>query len=96
MAYRNPARFLAPLALVASVALVIVVVGAAGKHPTAPAGAAKPAAVHTHPHRIYRVHTGDTLSSVSVHTRVPLTRLEQLNPAIDPNALRPGQRIKLR
>ena len=46
--------------------------------------------------RIYRVHRGDTLSSISIRTDVPLSTLHRLNPAADSFALQPGQPIKLR
>jgi LysM repeat protein len=91
---RRPARFLAPMALVAIVLVVVVVVGSsnAGKRAAAPA----PTPVHHRHHRFYRVRRGDTLSRVAVRAGIPVTQLEALNPRLDPHALRPGQRIKLR
>ena len=46
--------------------------------------------------RIYRVRRGDTLSSISIRTDVPLSTLHRLNPAADSLTLQPGQPIKLR
>ena len=46
--------------------------------------------------RIYRVRSGDTLSSISIRTDVPLSTLHRLNPAADSLTLQPGQPIKLR
>jgi LysM repeat protein len=46
--------------------------------------------------RIAQVRPGDTLTKISERTRVPLARLEQLNPKIHPDKLQPGQRLKLR
>lgn len=46
--------------------------------------------------RTYTVKSGDTLSSISLETGVTLSRLNQLNPRLDAQALQPGQRITLR
>ena len=46
--------------------------------------------------RSYVVRPGDTLSSISLETSVPLSRLNQLNPRLDAQALQPGQRLTLR
>jgi LysM repeat protein len=46
--------------------------------------------------RTYTVRSGDTLSSISLETGVPLSRLNQLNPRLDAQTLQPGQRITLR
>lgn len=46
--------------------------------------------------RFYVVRSGDTLSSISLETSVPLGRLNQLNPRLDAQALQPGQRLTLR
>ena len=44
----------------------------------------------------YRIKAGDTLGAIAVKTGVPVERLEELNPELDPQALVAGQRIKLR
>ena len=44
----------------------------------------------------YVIKPGDALSSVAARTGVPLSRLIELNRGISPDALMPGQRIKLR
>jgi LysM repeat protein len=46
--------------------------------------------------RFYTIKAGDTPSAIAEKTGVPLTQIEQLNPDLDPQALSPGQRIKLR
>jgi LysM repeat protein len=46
--------------------------------------------------RTYTVRSGDTLSSISLDTGVPLDRLNQLNPRLDAQTLQPGQRLTLR
>jgi LysM repeat protein len=44
----------------------------------------------------YRIKTGDTLGGIAEKTGVPVERIEELNPELDPQALVAGQRIKLR
>ena len=44
----------------------------------------------------YRIKAGDTLGAIAEKTGVPVERLEELNPELDPQALVAGQRIKLR
>ena len=104
MAHRSPARFLAPLALVAvSLALFMIVTSSQ----TSPDGAgspnratdARPTATETPERkgpRRYRVKEGDTPSSIAEETGVPLEDILRLNPDLDPQTLSPGQRIKLR
>lgn len=46
--------------------------------------------------RSYMVEEGDTLSAIADKTGVPLDVIEELNPKIDAQSLRAGQRIKLR
>lgn len=113
MPRRSPARYLAPLAIVAFlVALVVVVSPSGDSAPTEPDSV--PAAAtperrsgeeqaerseedrpRTGP-RTYRVRPGDTPSTIAEKTGVPLEELEALNPDIDPQALAPGQRLRLR
>lgn len=51
----------------------------------------------TRPRRaVYVVKDGDTLLGIASKTGVPVSRLEELNPEIDPLRLFAGQRIKLR
>jgi hypothetical protein len=46
--------------------------------------------------RIYRVKLNDTLGLIAEKTGVPVERLQQLNPELDPQNLIVGQRVKLR
>jgi hypothetical protein len=48
------------------------------------------------PQTVYIVKTGDTLGGISQKTGVPITKLQDLNPGLDPSGLQTGQRIKLR
>ena len=104
MARRSPARFLAPLALVAvCIALYMIVTspqtssdgsgspnGATGARPTATATPERRGP------RRYRVKEGDTPSSIAEKTGVPLEDILRLNPDLDPQTLQAGQRIRLR
>ena len=107
MAGRSPARFLAPLALVAfALALYVVVTGATGNDPESKGTqGAKPATRSTNAptgrkrkktRRTYVVKSGDTPSGIAEKTGVPLTQILQLNPDLDPQSLNPGTKIKLR
>jgi LysM repeat protein len=110
MARRTPARFLAPIALVAfAVALYMVIShgtqlgsgssSSAGQQRTAsPRGAAARTARRKarHRRRIYVVRAGDTPSGIAAKTGVSLAVLQRLNPKLDPQTLAPGQRIRLR
>jgi LysM repeat protein len=108
MAARKVARWLAPLALVAVIAAVYLVV-----HKTlVPKHKAPPAPTQTtvqsgtkktgsrgrssRPTRVYVVKPGDSLSAISVKTKVSVAELESLNPKVNPNALQAGQRLKLK
>jgi LysM repeat protein len=106
MRHRSPARWLAPLALFASVVAVAGVLGQ-GMRPderstVAPASSAKARTIaggdgsgaSGRPRR-YTVRPGDTLTGIAARTGVPLGRLQQLNPKLDSDSLQTGQRIKL-
>jgi LysM repeat protein len=49
-----------------------------------------------HTLRTYVVQSGDTLGGIAAKTGTTVARLEQLNPGIDPTALRVGQRIRVK
>lgn len=44
----------------------------------------------------YVVEKGDSLAAISEETGVPVREIEDLNPKLDPLALLPGQRIRLK
>ena len=48
------------------------------------------------PQNVYAVKTGDTLGSIAEKTGIPVEKLQELNPELDPQALVSGQKIKLR
>jgi LysM repeat protein len=111
MASRSPARYLAPLALVAvSVALYVVVTSnlssdeepASSNQPTdtrpesSPNGDGEEEPTRRKGPRRYTVKPGDTPSSIADDTGIPLDEILRLNPDLDPQTLSPGQRLRLR
>jgi LysM repeat protein len=48
------------------------------------------------PTKTYTVKNGDTLGSISEKTGIPVPKLQELNPQLDPQQLVSGQKIKLR
>jgi LysM repeat protein len=51
---------------------------------------------HTHhAAKTYTIQSGDTLAGIAAKTGTSVTRIEQLNPGIDPQALRVGQTIRV-
>ena len=107
---RSPARFLAPLALVAfGVALFLLLSTALKDDPgdleqrLADVRAAgrqgrqgRRRARRRRRRRRYTVKAGDTPSGIAEKVDVPLTTILQLNPDLDPQVLTPGQELKLR
>jgi LysM repeat protein len=100
MVRRSRARYLAPIALAAVIAgaYVIVHAGLTDKHATAQSQKARRKGRHgRYAHtRFYVVQAGDTLTRISSKTNIAVTRIEELNPNIDPNSLQTGQRLRLR
>lgn len=97
---RSPARFLAPLALVAALGAVILVV-AAGNSTGGGSDTARSGSTQRHKSardrkpRFYVVRPGDILSSIAQRTGMSVERIQELNPTVDPQALRAGQRLRL-
>jgi LysM repeat protein len=108
----NTMRMLAPAALVVfGIIFLLVIVTSGGDSEPASSGekSAEKAkdlgtpkktktATETTPtsQSTYVVKTGDTLGSISEKTGVPVTKLQELNPQLDPQALVSGQKIRLR
>ena len=98
-------RFAAPVAFLAAVTIGVLVVRAGfenGRHPAKPVTTAtaktKTTGGTAHRHRrlrMYTVQSGDTLGSIAAKTGTSVGRIEQLNPGINPTALRIGQRIRV-
>jgi LysM repeat protein len=105
MVPRNRARYLAPIALAATITATYLVVHAAlsDKHATAQSQVVRHTGTTAAPaHKpashaaSYVIKSGDTLSSISARTGVSLPTLEALNPNVNPGALQTGQRLRLR
>jgi LysM repeat protein len=101
---KSPARVLAPLALAICAIAFFYVIFTAGSGDETGGGnssaqrttTSKRAPTKQPVNRTYRVKTGDTLGGIAAKTGVPVERLQELNPGLDPQALVSGQRIKLR
>ena len=109
MAGRSPARFVAPLALVAFALALFIVVSSTTKDDGSSPGArdsSQPAQSTSSPNggggkkrkrpRTYTVKAGDTPSGIAEKVNVPLDQILELNPDLDPQTLTPGTKIKLR
>ncbi len=107
MAGRSPARFLAPIALIAFA--VRAVLRRPGR-PRARRGQElrlvhdrdadehrdqEEGAGQAQKRKTYTVKSGDTPSGIAEKTGVSLDTLQELNPDLDPQTLAPGQRIRL-
>ena len=102
----------APLALVGVFALAVLLVRDALDQPAAAPAASEPAAAQTagaedaaveQPVTVgpdvppsYKIRKGDTLSAIAERYGVTEDYIRELNPGLDPLALIPGERIKLR
>lgn len=105
---RSSARLLALLALMACGLAVVVVVatsvgGGGGSDDDATSSqtanqdtGGTATAPQPRPRASYTVKPGDTLGGIAEKTGVPIETLQLLNPALDPQALISGQKIKLR
>jgi LysM repeat protein len=111
MAARSPARFLAPIALVAFAFALYTVVqnarddGGASSSSNTPAQttpAKSRSAGHSskkskaHLKKAHRVQPGETPSSIALKYGITVKQLERLNPDMDPQALTVGERLRLR
>ena len=97
--WRTPlARYAAPIAFLAAATAAVLLVRAGLKagsdrpsSPSATVTASAPAGKRV----FYRVRAGDTLSVVAERFDTSLDDLIALNPQIDPNALKIGQRLRI-
>jgi LysM repeat protein len=106
MAGRSPLRFVAPIALLAFVFALYSVVNHAqnpagskssdtpAAQSTATAGKSSKSSKH-HKRRTYTVKSGDTASGIAAKTGVSIATMKKLNKNFDPQALQPGERIRL-
>jgi LysM repeat protein len=109
MARRSPARYLAPLAVVAVAVAFYGVLKhnladdssdksppAAQRNGTKAQQTSERKSTQKRKRKTYVVKPGDTPSAIAEKTGVPLAEIERLNPDLDPQLLAPGTKIKLR
>jgi len=98
------ARLAAPLAFFAAATVLILLVQSGLSSDSDPATTlATPTTTATTveatttagPRRRYKVQRGDTLESIAAKFNMTVEALIELNPDIDPLALRPGQKIRV-
>jgi LysM repeat protein len=101
---RRITRWAAPVAFLAAVTIGALVVHAGLQHGKRHAATSKTTVTSEKHHkqrhrhrqlRTYTVESGDTLESIATKTGTTVARLEQLNPGINPTALRVGERIRV-
>jgi LysM repeat protein len=106
------ARFLAPLAFAAAAIVLVLLVQNGLSSDGPDDGAPTVATVPTNPvanggtgtgtqqtpsrSRFYRVRAGDTLESIAVRFGTTTEELLRLNPGVDPLAINPGERLRVR
>jgi LysM repeat protein len=109
MRRRSPARWLAPLALLACAFAIYTVVDqellkddGAAKTATSTTGSGGKSTTSTTKKRSsskkaksYRVKTGDTFSGIADKEGVEVDALQAANPDVNPSSLSPGQKLKL-
>lgn len=101
----NGARMLAPVALVIFAIACFTVLSSqdsgnaarSSDDAAATEAAATSAAAKSGPTRsTYRVKAGDSFAAIAEKQGVDVATLQELNPDIDPRALQPGQKLKLK
>lgn len=94
---RSPFRMVAPFVLVLVVVVIWLVVSPATEDEAGRPTAVTTTTASTGPtRRTYTVRRGDNLSSVAARYGLDVDELIELNPQADPQALRAGQRLRLR
>lgn len=98
---RAPARIAAVIALAVAVVALMMIVSSAQETEDGPKAARDTTEQAENrakrPRRaVYVIKDGDTLLGIAGKTGVQLSRLQELNPDVDPQRLIAGQRIRLR
>lgn len=97
MSSSSPLRFLAPGALLAVLVAVFLVIQSGTGEQSAPvAKTTTEATKRTTGRRTYTVQPGDNLSAIAKRFDLTVDQLLELNPTLDPQAIRAGQRVRLR
>jgi LysM repeat protein len=95
------ARFVVPVVLLAVAMGTFLIVQhdlSSKKHAARSHGSAAPSRTQRRyrSKRFYVVQSGDSLTLIAARSGVAVGEIETLNPRVDPNSLRPGQRLRLR
>jgi LysM repeat protein len=99
------ARYLAPVVFLLAVTGVVLAVRAGLRSDAEPATTTATAGTATHParrpspagvKRYYVIRSGDTLGAIAGQVGTSVAALLRLNPGVEPTALRPGQRLRVR
>jgi LysM repeat protein len=107
---RSPGRLLAPISLIAFVLALLIVIASSGTDDSGDNGGRisqqqtdqvsttgdTTTTTPTVSGNFYTVKTGDTLAGIAEQVGVPVAELQELNPALDPQALVSGQKIRIR
>jgi LysM repeat protein len=107
---RSPGRLLAPISLIAFILALFIVIATSGTdEDSSDSGnnisqqqseqvstTGETTTSPTVSGNFYTVKTGDTLAGIAEEVGVPVARLQELNPALDPQALVSGQKIRIR
>lgn len=98
MSSSSPLRFLAPGALLAVLlAVFLVIQSGTDEDAVKPvSGATTKQTTTTKGRRTYTVRAGDNLSEIAQRYDLTVDELQDLNPDVDPQAIRAGQRLRLR
>lgn len=106
--WRNPARYIAPLALAAAITATYLIVHHAvlNKHTSTTTATVQTTSTVARHHgqtgsaaskaKFYVVKPGDSLSGIAAKTGVSIATIESLNHNLNPNSLQPSQRLRLR
>jgi len=98
------ARFLALIALIAAIVALVIVAKNTDLHSDSGKNGGKQSQSQTHKQaqkkprttkKTYTVQSGDTLTSISQKTGIPVAELQALNPEVDPQILIAGETLKL-
>lgn len=97
MSSSSPLRFLAPGALLAVLlAVFLVVQSGTSEESVKPVAGATTEQRPTKGRKTYTVRAGDNLSQIAQRYGLTVDELQELNPDVDPQAIRTGQRLRLR
>jgi LysM repeat protein len=108
---RSPGRLLAPISLIAFVLALLIVIASSGTDEDSSDNGNSISGQQTEQvsttgetttttpavsGKFYTVKTGDTLAGIAEQVGVSVAQLQELNPALDPQALVSGQKIRIR